>query len=67
MKTLKNSSLSGNKLQSREIQQVEDLDSPIPLSIVDLIPQGERTMSFESEKDNLAWEAILASRDINKK
>jgi hypothetical protein len=66
MKTLKNSSLSVNKLQSKEIQQVEDLDSPIPLSIVDLIPQGETIMSVQSENNSM-WEAILASRDINKK
>ena len=66
MKTLKNSSLSGNKLQSREIQQVEDLDSPIPLSIVDLIPQGETIMSVQSENNSM-WKDILASRDINKK
>lgn len=67
MKTLKNSSLSGTKLQSRKIEQVEDLDSPIPLSIVDLLPQGERTMSVQSKKDNSMWESILASKDINKK
>jgi hypothetical protein len=67
MKTLKNSSLSGNKLQSREIEHIQDLDSPIPLSIVYLLPQGERTMSVQSNKDNSMWESILASTDINKK
>lgn len=67
MKTLKNSSLSGNRLQSKQIEQVEDLDSPIPLSISDLTPQGERTTSTQGEKENSIWGTILASVGINKK
>jgi len=48
MQKLTDTRLSSTRLKNKPLPEVDDIDSPIPLSIKDLIPRGDVTSRIES-------------------
>jgi hypothetical protein len=46
MQKLKNTSLSASNLKNQKHGGLVEIDSPIPISVRDLIPQGNTTISM---------------------
>jgi hypothetical protein len=68
MKTLKNTRLSSTRLQNAENEQLIQIDSPIAMSIKDIIPMGKTTRYVEETKisevtektkNDMFWQEIL--------
>jgi hypothetical protein len=68
MQKLTDTRLSSTRLKNKPIPEVDDIDSPIPLSIKDLIPKGETTTRLESSggpktaeeiKNESFWKSII--------
>ena len=68
MKSLKNTRLSSTRLQNAPTEQLVQLDSPIAISINDIIPMGKKvsyventqqTEASEKFKNDMIWQEIL--------
>lgn len=62
MQKLSNTRLSKTKLSTGQDSKIQELDSPIPLSIQDLIPQGAQTHRLESTKNQEYWTGLLEKK-----
>ncbi len=62
MQKLSNTRLSKTKLSGGPDSKIQQLDSPIPLSIKDLIPQGAQTHRMESAKNQEYWTGLLEKK-----
>jgi len=68
MKSLKNTRLSSTRLQNAPTEQLVQLDSPIAISINDIIPMGKKVSYVENTqqtevsekfKNDMIWQEIL--------
>jgi hypothetical protein len=68
MKSLKNTRLSSSRLQNAETEVLVQLDSPIAISINDIIPMGKKISYVENTqeskvsekfKNDMIWQEIL--------
>ena len=67
MRSLGKTKLSDTRLQTNEQDSLLNMDSHIPLSIEDIIPQGDRTTKIEignlktsdKIKNDIFWKEIL--------
>lgn len=68
MKSLKNTRLSATRLQNAQSEQLVQLDSPIAISINDIIPMGKKISYVadttgsdvvEKTKNDMIWQEIL--------
>ena len=68
MKSLKNTRLSSTRLQNAETEVLVQLDSPIAISIKDIIPMGKKISYVENTqeskvsekfKNDMIWQEIL--------
>jgi hypothetical protein len=68
MKSLKNTRLSSTRLQNAETEVLVQLDSPIAISINDIIPMGKKISYVENTqeskvsekfKNDMIWQEIL--------
>jgi hypothetical protein len=71
MRSLGKTKLSDTRLQTSEQEELLDMDSHIPLSISDIIPQGKQRISVESTnldtpediKNAMVWNEVLKSQN----
>jgi hypothetical protein len=71
MRSLGKTKLSNTRLQTSEQEELLDMDSHIPLSISDIIPQGKQRISVESTnldtpediKNAMIWNEVLKSQN----
>jgi hypothetical protein len=68
MKSLKNTRLSSTRLQNAETEVLVQLDSPIAISINEIIPMGKKISYVENTqeskvsekfKNDMIWQEIL--------
>jgi hypothetical protein len=67
MRSLGKTKLSDTRLQTSEQGELMNMDSHIPLSIEDIIPQGSKTTKIETSelrtpeeiKNDIFWKKIL--------
>jgi len=71
MRSLGKTKLSDTRLQTSEQDELLNMDSHIPLSISDIIPQGKQRISVESTnldtpediKNAMVWNEVLKSQN----
>jgi transcriptional regulator of met regulon len=52
MQKLSGSFLSGTKLKNKQLSEVEEIDSPVPMSIIDMFPQAPKTRRLEGGRQD---------------